>query len=233
MKIIMSVHHYVLNTKNIFNIQLTISKPYQLMITPVKNISTVEIDSLDSLSKYNKLILDYFIYMGYGDLCYDFSKDLNLEFKKHPLFMRRAKIRTLIEDGEIEKAIEELDNLDINIYRIKEVFVNFTIHKVYELKHIKEEVDLIIYLRETLGELALDYEEKVAEILEYIIFNSKNIEIQDKRIELADCINFFILERFNLLDNELEKVIKGILSEENILSQKNKFVEFKERILEQ
>ncbi|WUR05117.1 glucose-induced degradation protein 8 like protein [Vairimorpha necatrix] len=202
------------------------------MLIPINDFFNTEVESLGNLSKYNSLIFDYFMHMGYGNLCINYAKDLDMDFTFPPLFLLRSKIRDLIESGNIEKAIEELNELDISIYRNKEVYVNITCHKAYELKFIKDEVEVIQFLREALGELALEYEKEVEDFLEYLIFNSTNVDIQEKRVELADNVNYFILENISAKENELEKIIKGIVLEENVLSKKNKFTDFKERILE-
>ncbi|KAK6089467.1 hypothetical protein P3W45_001604 [Vairimorpha bombi] len=197
-----------------------------------------EINSIGSPSVYNTMVLKYFIHMGYYTLYTQFCSDLGIFCKVDPLFMRRSKIRDFIESGKIDQGISELNDMDIGLIKDnKDIYTAVIIHKGYEMasltKNNEEEIIKVIeYVRSNLNEVAAEYEEDIETFLEYLIFNCEEMGIDEKRIDTADRINRLILEAYNVEENDLEKIIEGIVLEENELSKTNKFTEFKKMILD-
>lgn len=208
-----------------------------------------ECESVGGPSIYNTMCLNYMSYMGYGDVCDHFSKETNSPIEPVPILERRSKIRKMIEEGQIDEVFSELN--DINIELIDKDYYMYYIlmqHKAYEkayLIHANADIDLdtrqnlilevLEYFKNELSQVVEEHPDllpQLEDFLEYLIFNISNIKIEDKRSELADTINRIILNKCNMGENQLEKIIDGILLEENNLSKTNKFKEFKDIILD-
>ena len=64
-------------------------------------------------SDLNALILDYLTMEGYPQAAAKFSKEANLQpMQEDPVVKDRQKIKQLIHEGNIQGAIEELNDLD-------------------------------------------------------------------------------------------------------------------------
>lgn len=64
-------------------------------------------------SDLNALILDYLTMEGYPQAAAKFSKEANLQpMQEDPVVKDRQKIKQLIHEGNIQEAIEELNDLD-------------------------------------------------------------------------------------------------------------------------
>lgn len=67
----------------------------------------------DMNSDLNALILDYLTMEGYPQAAAKFSKEANLQpMQEDPVVKDRQKIKQLIHEGNIQEAIEELNDLD-------------------------------------------------------------------------------------------------------------------------
>ncbi|EOB12771.1 hypothetical protein NBO_367g0002 [Nosema bombycis CQ1] len=212
----------------------------------IKDIEN-ESDSVGSNSVYNEMVLNFISNLGYKDISSLFSEENQIKNESSPMLERRFKIREIIEKGDINNVITELN--DINVELIDENYYLYYLliqHKAYEkanklhsIKNLDDKskskmiLKVIDYLKEEVNMIIEKYDELhglLEDFLEYLIFNSSNIKIENKRKELGDIINKMILEKYSLGESELERVVKGIVSEESTLSKTNKFIEFKKWI---
>ncbi|KAF9764430.1 Glucose-induced degradation protein 8 like protein [Nosema granulosis] len=204
-----------------------------------------EAESVGGPSIFNTMCLNYMSYMGYGDVCKQFSEEISSSGETIPILERRTKIRSLIEQGEIDSVITEINDIDIEIID-KNYYVYYILmqHKAYEKASLidfdsdskyNQILDVLDYVKNELGQLVKDHEDlspHLEDFLEYLVFNSSNIKIIEKRSQLADTLNRLILKKCGIEQNELEQIVKGILSEEQSLSKTNKFTDFKDIILD-
>lgn len=187
----------------------------------------------------DNLILDYFLHKGYLKLVEEYAKDLNVIVEVEPLIVRRAQIRQFIEIGNIKSCIDKINELDSNLMKSNlDLKFNLILHEGYERAYSMHKnktdddkiIEIIVYLRENINNIPSQHFNELEILLEYLIFNSDNFVIENKREDLADKINTLILENYDIKENKLESVIKRIVTEEIALSQKNKFTEFKNMI---
>lgn len=64
----------------------------------------------------NTLIMDYFIQQGYPDAAQKFAQEANVDFKADDALMdERVSIREAIYQGDIERAIDEINSIDVQL----------------------------------------------------------------------------------------------------------------------
>ncbi|KAG5859544.1 hypothetical protein KMI_06g10690 [Encephalitozoon hellem] len=194
----------------------------------------------------NKLVLDYLVYEGLGNVAAEFANDVGMPFVMSSFLSHRTRIRSAIEEGNIDVAISRINDLNSEI-------IDGSIELYYFLMEQKaceqaqairndgasmEEQKLFILLEEVLefvrSELSLIVEENPSlgphfeDFLEFVVFNSRKEAVVERRRRLAEYVNRCILEKYEVTENELKKVLGGIVSGEKLLTEKYKFPTFNE-----
>lgn len=60
--------------------------------------------------------MDYFIQQGYPDAAQKFAQEANVDFKADDALMdERVSIREAIYQGDIERAIDEINSIDVQV----------------------------------------------------------------------------------------------------------------------
>lgn len=197
----------------------------------------------------NKLVLDYLNYEGLGDIALKFAENVSLNFNKSKFLDQRTEIRKTIEMGDIDKAITLINDLDSEIIDCNVDLYYFLLQqKALEKSHIfrsknlmPTHLDYYTNLEEILEFVRLEITGIVDEnshllvhlenLLEFIIFNSKDESIFVKRRQVAEYVNKTILDKYDVIENELIVLINEMLITEKNLISKSKCNTFNEKYL--
>lgn len=199
-------------------------------------------------SDLNKLVLDYLAYEGLGNIAVEFARNTSIPFIMCSFLEHRTQIRDAIESGNIDLAITRMNDLNSEIVDSNiEIYYFLMEHKACEqaqaIREENENVDskTFLLLEEVLefvrSELSALVEENPAltthleDLLEFIVFNSRKEAVVERRRRLAEYINECILERYDVAENELKKVLNGIVGGEKLLTTKYKFPTFNESFM--
>lgn len=87
---------------------------------------SVSMPLTETYSDINALILDYLTMEGYPQAAANFSKEANLQpMQEDPAIRARQEIRNLIHQGQIQDAIESLNDLDPEVCRLSALVLPF------------------------------------------------------------------------------------------------------------
>ncbi|ADM11094.1 uncharacterized protein Eint_020960 [Encephalitozoon intestinalis ATCC 50506] len=197
----------------------------------------------------NSLVLDYLVHEGLGDIAAEFARDVGLPFTASSFLSHRTRIRDAIEEGDIKKAISRINDLNTEIidgnielyYFLMEQKACEQAQAIRSEGESTEEQKVFILLEEVLefirSELSPIVEENPAlgphfeDLLEFVVFNSRKEAVVERRRRLAEYINRNILEKYEVTENELKKVLDGIVKGERLLTEKYKFPTFNESFI--
>lgn len=200
-------------------------------------------------SDLNKLVLDYLAHEGLGNIAVEFAKNISIPFRASSFLEHRTYIRDAIENGNIDLAISRINDLNSEIIDSNiELYYFLMEHKACEqAQAIREENEnmgeskTFLLLEEVLefvrSELSTLVEENpvltahLEDLLEFIVFNSKKEAVVERRRRLAEYINECILEKYDVVENELKKILNGIVAGEKLLTVKYKFPTFNESFM--
>jgi glucose-induced degradation protein 8 len=193
----------------------------------------------------NRLVLDYLVHEGLGNIAAEFARNTNTAYQKSPFLMQRTAIRSAIEKGDVDLAIMRINDLNAEIIDSNvELYYFLMQHKaceqayaIYLQRDSQEDTKLYNMLEEILefirSEVSALVEENphltphLEDLLEYVIFNSKEVSITERRRQLAEQINEAILDKYDVVENELKSILSGIIAGEKSLAAKYKFQTFK------
>jgi glucose-induced degradation protein 8 len=193
----------------------------------------------------NKLVLEYLVHEGLGNIAAEFARNTGISHQKSSFLAQRTAIRNAIEKGDVDLAITRINDLNAEIIDSNvELYYFLMQHKaceqvyaVYLQKEGQDDSRLYSILEEVLefirSEISGLVEENphltphLEDLLEYIIFNSREVPIVERRRRLAEQINEAILEKYDVVENELKSILNGIIVGEKSLAAKYKFQTFK------
>lgn len=200
-------------------------------------------------SALNRLVLEYLAYEGLGNIAVEFARNINIPFQVSSFLEHRTNIRNAIEGGNIDLAISKINDLNSEIIDNNiELYYFLMEHKaceqaqmVREENESMEEARTFVLLEEVLefvrSELSTLVEENPVltrhfeDLLEFIVFNSKKEAVVERRRRLAEYINERILEKYDVVENELKRILNGIVVGEKSLTAKYKFPTFSESFM--
>lgn len=98
--------------------------PTPSLQTPSRTSVSMPLTETDS--DINALILDYLTMEGYPQAAANFSKEANLQpMQEDPAIRARQEIRNLIHQGQIQDAIESLNDLDSEVCQLSPLVSSF------------------------------------------------------------------------------------------------------------
>nr|AGE95580.1 hypothetical protein ECU02_1010 [Encephalitozoon cuniculi] len=218
----------------------TKSKSYENKMEEWLSVVSVKVPDL------NGLVLDYLMHEGLGDVAAEFAKDVEIPFATSSFLDHRSRIRGAIEEGNIDMAISKINDLnseiiDSNIELYYFLMEQKACEQAQATRGDSENMDgqkVFVLLEEVLefvrSELSSIVEENPSlgqhfeDLLEFVVFNSKKEAVVERRRRLAEYVNRCILEKYEVTENELKKILNGIVSGEKSLTEKYKFPTFNE-----
>lgn len=197
-------------------------------------------------SDLNKLVLDYLVHEGLGHIAAEFARDVGMPFNTSSFLDHRTGIRRAIEEGNIDVAMSRINDLNSEIVDSSIELYYFLMQQkaceqaqaIREENGAMDEQKVFILLEEVLefvrSELSSLVEENPSleshfeDLLEFVVFNSKKEAVVERRRGLAEYVNKCILEKYEVAENDLKRVLHGIVSGERLLTEKHKFPTFNE-----
>ncbi|AFN82567.1 hypothetical protein EROM_020920 [Encephalitozoon romaleae SJ-2008] len=194
----------------------------------------------------NRLVLDYLVHEGLGDVATEFAKDVGIPFTVSSFLNHRTRIRNAIEEGNIDMAISRINDLnseiiDSNIELYYFIMEQKACEQAQAIRNDSESIGeqkVFVLLEEVLefvrSELSSIVEENPSlglhfeDFLEFVVFNSRKEAVVERRRRLAGYVNRCILEKYEVTENELKRVLSGIVEGEKLLTEKYKFPTFNE-----
>ena len=153
----------------------------------------------------NKLVLNYLIIEGYKDAVVKFIKETNLQCDyDENLLDKRMKIRNLIINGKIDEAIDEINNINIEILE-KNPAMHFELQKQKLIEIIKQNKveESIEFAQKTLYPITQSDQTLLSElekIMSLLVFEDisqspfKELGTIEQLKKLSSTINLRILE---------------------------------------
>lgn len=207
--------------------------------SPTTILSKIEPSDWESHWKMHKedlnlLVLDYFIYEGLINLAQTFATEKNLEYLPDHFLLKRSELRSLFLEGEIDAAMQKLNEMDSNFVDTNLFLYYFLMeHKALEMMHsayennFEEEIDNILeYLQKEIQCIVEENNELLPyleDLIGHFIFN--NINIGEKRKEIANYVNMKLMEERSE-SCRLKDLVREVVNGESTIGERYVFPTF-------
>lgn len=178
----------------------------------------------------NRLVLDYLMHEGLGGVAAEFARNNNMTFQMSSFLMHRTGIREAIEEGNIDLAIGRINNLNAEIIDgNRELYYFLMEQKACEQMQRSDVEEVLEFVRSELSGLvegSPGLDEHLENLLEFIVFGGGADAVAGRRRRLAEHVNECILEKYDVGENELKRIVMGIVDGERLLTATHRFPAF-------